>query len=99
MYRVSSFVPRFAKALLGGAGLATAWVNLSPASYYDMVERRLLDLDLPHWLAPLPFSLTPLNIVADGLMALFLFFLGKELWEALTLAQGCLLYTSPSPRD
>ena len=54
MYRGSSFVPRFAKALLGGAGLATAWVNLSPASYYDMVERRLLDLDLPHWLAPLP---------------------------------------------
>jgi NhaA family Na+:H+ antiporter len=52
MYRVSSFVPRFAKALLGGAGLATLWVNLSPASYYDMVERRLLDLDLPHWLAP-----------------------------------------------
>ncbi len=90
MYRVSSFVPRFAKALLGGAGLATAWVNLSPASYYDMVERRLLDLDLPHWLAPLPFSLTPLNIVADGLMALFLFFLGKELWEALTLEQGAL---------
>ena len=90
MYRVSSFVPRFAKALLGGAGLATVWVNLSPASYYDMVERRLFDLDLPHWLAPLPFSLTPLNIVADGLMALFLFFLGKELWEALTLAQGAL---------
>ncbi len=90
MYRVSSFVPRFAKALLGGAGLATAWVNLSPASYYDMVERRLLDLDLPHWLAPLPFSLTPLNIVADGLMALFLFFLGKELWEALSLEQGAL---------
>ena len=90
MYRVSSFVPRFAKALLGGAALATVWVNLAPASYYDMVERRLFDLDLPHWLAPLPFSLTPLNIVADGLMALFLFFLGKELWEALTLEQGAL---------
>lgn len=90
MYRVSSFVPRFANALLGGAGLATAWVNLAPASYYDMVERRLFDLDLPHWLAPLPISLTPLNIVADGLMALFLFFLGKELWEALTLEKGAL---------
>ena len=90
MYRVSSFVPRFAKALLGGAGLATLWVNLSPASYYDMVEGRILDLDLPRWLAPLPFSLTPMNIAADGLMALFLFFLGKELWEALTLEQGAL---------
>lgn len=88
MYRVSSFLPRFAKALLGGAALATAWVNLAPASYYDAIEYRLLDL--PRWLAPLPFSLTPLNIVADGLMALFLFFLGKELWEALTLEQGPL---------
>lgn len=90
MYRVSSFVPRFAKALLGGAGLATLWVNLSPASYYDMIEGRILDLDLPRWLAPLPFSLTPMNIAADGLMALFLFFLGKELWEALRLEQGAL---------
>jgi Na+:H+ antiporter, NhaA family len=90
MYRVSSFVPRFAKALLGGAALATVWVNLAPASYYDSIEFRFLDLDLPGWLAPLPFSLTPLNIVADGLMALFLFFIGKELWEALTLEQGAL---------
>lgn len=90
MYRVSSFVPRFAKALLGGAGLATLWVNLAPTNYYDMIEGRLLDLDLPPWLAPLPFSLTPMNITADGLMALFLFFLGKELWEALVLENGPL---------
>lgn len=90
MYRVSSFVPRFARALLGGAVIATAWINLSPASYYDSIEWRLLDLNLPAWLSPLPFSLTPLNIVADGLMALFLFFIGKELWEALTLEQGAL---------
>jgi NhaA family Na+:H+ antiporter len=90
MYRVSSFVPRFAKALLGGAGLATLWVNLAPASYYDSIERRLFDLDLPGWIAPLPLSLTPLTLVADGLMALLLFFIGKELWEALTLEQGAL---------
>lgn len=90
MYRVSSFLPRYAKALLGGAGLATVWVNLAPASYYDMVEGRLLDLTLPQWLAPLPFSLTPMNITADGLMALFLFFIGKELWEALVLEHGPL---------
>jgi NhaA family Na+:H+ antiporter len=90
MYRVSSFVPRFGKALLGGAGLATLWVNLAPASYYDMIEGRLLDLTLPQWLAPLPVSLTPMNVVADGLMALFLFFIAKELWEALTLEPGPL---------
>ncbi|MGL4237839.1 Na+/H+ antiporter NhaA [Tabrizicola sp.] len=90
MYRVSSFVPRFAQALLGGAGLATLWVNLSPATYYDTIEWRLLDLDLPGWLAPLPISLTPMSIVANGLMTLFLFFIGKELWEALTLERGAL---------
>jgi NhaA family Na+:H+ antiporter len=90
MYRVSSFVPRFAKALIGGAVLATLWVNLAPASYYDSIEWRLLDLSLPGWLARLPFSLTPLNIVADGAMSLFLFFVGKELWEALVLEHGAL---------
>lgn len=90
MYRVASFVPRFAKALLGGAVLATVWVNLSPASYYDTVEWRLLDLDLPGWVSSLPISITPLNLVANGLMSLFLFFLGKELWEALTLEHGAL---------
>jgi Na+:H+ antiporter, NhaA family len=90
MYRVSSFVPRFAKALLGGAVIATAWVNLSPASYYDSIEWRIVDLVLPTSITPLPLSLTLLNIIADGLMALFLFFIGKELWEALTLEQGAL---------
>ncbi|MBN8630166.1 MAG: Na+/H+ antiporter NhaA [Rhodobacterales bacterium] len=90
MYRIASFVPRFAKALLGGAVLASAWVNLAPASYYDSVEFRLLDLDLPGWITALPFSLTPQNIVSDGLMSLFLFLIGKELWEALTLERGAL---------
>ena len=90
MYRVSSFVTRFAQALLGGALLATLWVNLAPASYYDSIEWRLVDLDLPGWLAPLPISLTPMNLVSNGLMALFLFSIGKELWEALTLEHGAL---------
>ena len=90
MYRVSPFVTRFARALLGGAALATLWVNLGPASYYDSVEWRLLDLALPHWISPLPFSLTPATLVAEGLMALFFFFVGKELWEALTLERGLL---------
>lgn len=90
MYRVSSFVTRFARALLGGAALATLWVNLAPANYYDVIEWRLLDLDLPHWLSPLPVSLTPQSLVAEALMALFLFFVGKELWEALVLERGAL---------
>jgi NhaA family Na+:H+ antiporter len=90
MYRVSSFVTRFARALLGGAVLATAWVNLAPASYYDVIEWRLLDLDLPSWIARLPLSVTPQSLVAEALMALFLFFVGKELWEALVLERGAL---------
>lgn len=90
MYRVSSVLPRFALALLAGVILATLWVNLAPASYYDAIEWRLLDLDLPRWMAPLPISLTPMTLVSDGLMALFLFIVGKELWEALVAEHGSL---------
>jgi NhaA family Na+:H+ antiporter len=90
MYRVSPFVTRFAHALLGGALLATLWVNLAPASYYDSIEWRILDITLPGWVAPFPFGLTPFTLVAEGLMALFFFFVGKELWEALVLERGAL---------
>ena len=90
MYRVSSFVRRFAKALVAGAVLATFWVNLDPASYYDAIVFRLADLDLPRWIAPMGCSVTPLVVVSHGLMALFLALIGKELWEALVLGQGAL---------
>ena len=93
MYRVSPFVRRFAWALLGGAGVATVWVNLSPASYYDMIEWRFLEHErlsaLPFaQVLPETFLLTPVTLVSDALMALFLFFVGKELWEALVLERG-----------
>jgi NhaA family Na+:H+ antiporter len=99
MYRVSPFVRRYAWALLGGSGIASLWVNLSPASYYDAIEWRIFDLER---LAALPmgqtlaqalpetFLLTPLTLVSDALMALFLFFVGKELWEAVVLERGAL---------
>lgn len=90
MYRVSPFVSRFALALLGGALMATLWVNAAPASYYDSVEWRLFDLVLPAWVAPLPISVTPGMVVSDILMAFFLAFLAKELWEALILERGAL---------
>lgn len=90
MYRVSPFVRHFALALISGVVVATAWVNISPDSYYDFIEWRLADLPLPRWLSPAPTSLTPLSIVSDGLMALFMFFVGKELWEALVLERGAL---------
>ena len=90
MYRVSAYIRHFAWALLAGVGVATLWVNLSPASYYDFIEWRLVDLPLPALLSPFPISLTPLVLVSDGLMAIFVFFIGKELWEALVLERGAL---------
>lgn len=86
MYRVSSFVRQFARALIAGVAVATLWVNLAPASYYDAVEFRLFDLTL----GPLDLTITPLSVISDALMALFLFFIGKELWEAVVLERGAL---------
>ncbi len=90
MYRVSSFVRHFAWALLCGAGVATLWVNISPSSYYDAVEWRIVDLSLPALVAAGPIGLTSQILVADLFMALFLAFIGKELWEALVLRRGAL---------
>lgn len=93
MYRVSPFVSRFATALFGGLVLATLWVNLAPSSYYDMLEWRIVDLDLPPWLNPLPVSLTPLLVVSHILMPFFVAFIGKEFWEALSLERGAMAGT------
>ncbi len=90
MYRVSPFVRRFAWALLGGILLATLWVNLSPESYYDAIEWRLIDRPLPAWIAGESVVVSPMAVVSDVLMSLFLFFVGKELWEALVLQRGAL---------
>ncbi len=90
MYRVSRFVRIFARALLAGVAIATLWVNLSPSHYYDAIELRLVDLPLPSWMAASALTVTPMSLVSDLLMALFLFFVGKELWEALVLERGAL---------
>lgn len=98
MYRVSPFVRHFALALGLGMIAATLWVNFDAASYYDFIEWRIADLRAPSWLPlganltawvdPTPASLTPASITAHGLMAFFMFFVGKELWEALILEHG-----------
>ena len=90
MYRVSAFLRTFALALGAGIALATLWVTLSPSSYYDAIEWRLIDIALPAFMAPFPVGLTPLGIVSEGLMALFLFAIAKELWEAIRLEKGAL---------
>ena len=101
MYRVSPFVRHFALALGLGIVLATVWLNLDAASYYDFIEWRLADLHapefitnvLPAWLTQWAVqspALTPASLTSHGLMALFMFFVGKELWEALVLERGAL---------
>jgi Na+:H+ antiporter, NhaA family len=90
MYRVSPFVRHFALALLGGIGAATLWLNVSPATYYDTMEMRLAEFPLPLWIVSEPLPLTPVSVVSQGLMALFLLFIGKELWESLMLRRGAL---------
>lgn len=90
MYRVSPFVRRFAFALAGGATVATVWVNLSPGSYYDAMEYRLSDLTKPAWIADDTMVISPMTVTTELLMAFFMFFVGKELWEALVLQRGAL---------
>lgn len=101
MYRVSPFVRHFALALCLGILAATLWLNLDAASYYDFVEGRIADLHapafvtkmLPAWLTQWSLqspTLTPASLTSHGLMALFMFFVGKELWEALILERGAL---------
>lgn len=90
MYRVSTFIRHFAHALLLGALIATIWVNLSPASYYDVMERRLFPLPLPAGLISDHVVVTLITLTSDALMALFFFLLGKELWEANMLERGAL---------
>ncbi len=90
MYRVSPHVRHFAASLVSGAVLASLWVNLSPDSYYDLIEYRLAAPDLPAWTGlPAPV-LTLQYITSEGLMALFIAFIAKELWEALVLERGAL---------
>ena len=85
------FVPVGPRAAgMGGAGVATLWVNIDPASYYDAVEYRLIDVAKPAWIAGETLVITPITVVTDLLMAFFMFFVGKELWEALVLDRGAL---------
>ncbi len=101
MYRVSLFMRHFALALCLGILAATLWLNLDAASYYDFIEGRIADLHapafvtnlLPAWLTQWSLqspALTPASLTSHGLMALFMFFVGKELWEALILERGAL---------
>lgn len=90
MYRVSPFVRHFGLALGLGITIATFWVNLDTSGYYDFIEWRLFDVFLPEWVWAKQASVTPALLTSHLLMAFFMFFVGKELWEALTLERGAL---------
>jgi Na+:H+ antiporter, NhaA family len=100
MYHVSPALNRLAIALLTGAVLASLWVNISPGSYYDFTEWRIFGYDftewrifgatLPAWLVGHRVIVTPAFLVGEGLMALFVALIAKELWEAITLERGAL---------
>lgn len=95
MYQVSNYILRFARAMLLGALIATIWVNLAPASYYDVIEARLVppvltDWVFTDWLFAEPPRITLISLVTEAGMALFVFLLGKELWEAHVLERGML---------
>ncbi len=88
MYRVSSFLQYFAWALIAGSVLATVWVNTDPESYYDLIEFRLFEP--PAFLFRMGNVVTFRDLAADVLMTFFLFYLGKELWEAFRLERGAM---------
>lgn len=90
MYRVSPFVRHFAISLVLGVLVATFWVNTGPDSYYDFIEWRLFDLTMPDWISPITASITPASLTSHVLMPFFMFFICKELWEAITLERGAL---------
>jgi NhaA family Na+:H+ antiporter len=81
---------RFAISLLLGIAVAAVWVNTDPSSYYDVIEWRIMDLNLLTFFWPDPPSLTPLNLVAELFIPLFMFLIGKELWEAIVIERGAL---------
>ncbi|MFM2391963.1 MAG: hypothetical protein RLZZ437_3518 [Pseudomonadota bacterium] len=90
MYRVSPALNRLALALLSGSLIATVWAFAFPASYYDAAEWRILDLQFPTWLASAQVVVTPITIVGEAAMALFVALIAKELWEAIALERGPL---------
>lgn len=90
MYRVSPHIVQFAWALGAGLGLATLWVNLDPASYYDVIEYRLWAPHLPNGLSLPDPIFSAQYITSQALMALFIALIAKELWEALVLSHGAL---------
>lgn len=90
MTPASPYLQRYAKALLAGSVLATLAVNISPASYYDIIEWHPFDSDPLYKLRLFYPGFTLATFVSSLLMPLFVLLIGKEIWEALVLKHGGL---------
>ncbi|MFV0491559.1 MAG: hypothetical protein ACK5M4_07060 [Pseudorhodobacter sp.] len=87
MTPVTPYLRHYALALLSGAGVATAAVNLVPGYYHDLIEWRPLEI-LPNWLfAPVPDLAT---VFSTLFMPFFILLIGKEIWEAIILKKGAM---------
>ncbi len=90
MTPASPYLRHYAKAMLAGATIATAAVNIAPEVYYDAIEWHPFDsalLDSLHLFHP---GLTLATLVSSLLIPMFVLLIGKEIWEALVLARGGL---------
>lgn len=88
MTPVTPFLRRSALALGLGAVVATLAANVAPGAYNDLRDWRLADLTAPGAALHVWPTLTPVAIVTDVLMAIFVFLMAKELWEAVTRERG-----------
>lgn len=80
MTPVTPVLSRSGLALVAGALAATMAVTLAPGTYYDLIETPFFAAQL----GGAELRPTLASLVAQGLMALVVFLVGKEAWEALT---------------
>lgn len=95
MYRVWNALEEYSWLLIIGATTALIWANVSPGTYFDMVEFVLIDdflIGRPYQDASgdIHRTLTLEFLVNDVLMALFFAVAAKEVWEAIILREGSL---------
>ncbi|HMO08925.1 MAG TPA: hypothetical protein PKD10_14960 [Paracoccaceae bacterium] len=90
MIPVSPHPARAGAALILGAAIATLGATFAPALYYDAIEYRIFDLPpgLIYGRDTIGRPVTPRQIVEEAAMALVLFLIAKELWEALRIERG-----------
>lgn len=90
MIPVSPHPARAGAALIIGAAVATLGATLAPSLYYDAIQYRLFDLPpgLIYGRDTIGRPVTPHQIVEEAVMAVVMFLIAKELWEAWRIERG-----------